>query len=102
MDDRTLALLGNRAAQERITECGELLPCPYCGEKPSTRTKSGTDYVVLSVVCFNCGHGKSVKVEILDTDFQELNKEMRKTVELWNTRAPILTPEQIKRLEELE
>lgn len=33
MDDRTLALLGDRAAQERITERGELLPCPLCAGK---------------------------------------------------------------------
>ena len=31
IDDATLALLGDRAAQERITARGELLPCPLCG-----------------------------------------------------------------------
>lgn len=30
MDDKILALLGDRSAQERITERGELLPC-QCG-----------------------------------------------------------------------
>lgn len=31
MDDRTLALLGDRAAQERITERGELIVLDLCG-----------------------------------------------------------------------
>lgn len=33
MDDITLALLGDREAQERVTARGELLPCPLCGAK---------------------------------------------------------------------
>ena len=31
MDDKTLALLGDSAAAERLTEAGVLLPCPFCG-----------------------------------------------------------------------
>lgn len=31
MDEVTRALLGDREAQERVTERGELLPCPFCG-----------------------------------------------------------------------
>lgn len=30
MDDIKLALLGNKAAQERLTERGVILCCPYC------------------------------------------------------------------------
>ena len=30
MDDVRLALLGDKAAQERLTERGELLPCAHC------------------------------------------------------------------------
>ena len=30
MDDIKLALLGDKAAQERLTERGELLPCAHC------------------------------------------------------------------------
>lgn len=33
LDDRTFALLGDKAAQERITDRGELLPCPHCRGK---------------------------------------------------------------------
>lgn len=31
MDDFKIALLGDRDAQERITSCGEMLPCAHCG-----------------------------------------------------------------------
>mgnify|MGYP005984431131 CR=1 FL=1 len=30
MDDIKLALLGDKAAQERLTERGELVPCAHC------------------------------------------------------------------------
>lgn len=39
MDDRTLALLGDRAAQERITERRELLPCPHCAGNGKIMTR---------------------------------------------------------------
>lgn len=60
LDDKLLAMLGDKAAAERLTERGQLVPCPLF-----------------------CVYGTS-KEEVI-----------RK----WNTRAPILTPEQIKRLE---
>lgn len=98
MDDRTLALLGDRAAQERVTERGELLPCPKCGGeveehgpedwKPTWHDPdSGGDPV--NYVC-KCG----LAFCIGSYDYHE-------TMKAWNTRAPILTPEQIKRLEEM-
>lgn len=33
MDDVRLALLGDKAAQERLTERGEMLPCAHCKGK---------------------------------------------------------------------
>lgn len=92
MDDRTitLALLGDRAAQERITERGELLPCPFCLGK-----SGGIDGTILK---FDIGGlyahkrtGKCVLDGMIIYDKAQ-----------WNTRAPILTPEQIKRLVEME
>ena len=32
LDEKTLALLGDRYAQKIVTDRGELLPCPFCGE----------------------------------------------------------------------
>lgn len=77
MDDRTLAILGDRAAQERITERGELLPCPYCGNAPIIEDNL--------VFCGFCGMG-----------YEELDAGVSKR--FWNTRAPILPPEQIKKV----
>lgn len=99
MDDRTLALLGDRAAQERITERGELLPCPYCGEAPSTRVNGFREEITLSIGCFKCGERKSIRLDALDMEFPQLEYGFKKISRLWNTRAPILTPEQ-KRLED--
>lgn len=35
MDDIRLAMLGDKAAQERLTERGELLPCSWCKRGPT-------------------------------------------------------------------
>lgn len=37
MDDKTLALLGDREAQERLTAAGVLLPCGRCGGEAELR-----------------------------------------------------------------
>ena len=98
MDDKTLALLGDRAAQERFTERGELLPCPKCFKyvkvygpedwKPTfCDPDSGGDPV--NYVC-ECG----LTFCIGRYDYYE-------TMKAWNTRVPLITPEQIKRLEDM-
>lgn len=33
MTDIQKAMLGDKKAQERVTERGELLPCPFCGNE---------------------------------------------------------------------
>lgn len=93
MDDRTLALLGDRAAQERITERGELLPC-HCGGEMEIMVPKGIAAYPADIYyrprckeCFAIGAaGRTVK----------------QAIKFWNTRSPILTPEQIKRLEKME
>ena len=82
MDDRTLALLGDRAAQERITKHGELLPCPFCGNK-NIRTSNWGMWRCWCPECF----GKS----------EDMLWE-RDAIKHWNTRAPILTTENAVRL----
>lgn len=87
MTDIQKAMLGDKQAQERVTERGEMLPCPICG---------GTDVKMCYVMgdlwfqCNKCGCG---------CGFRSSEKAARKD---WNTRPAMLTPEQIKRLEELE
>ena len=98
MDDRTLALLGDRAAQERITERGELLPCPFCGGIPSTRVRTTKGFFEAHVICFECDAGKHCEVELIDAEFPEVQGCIDDAIAIWNTRAPILTPEQIKKV----
>ena len=92
MDDKTLAILGDREAAERLTAAGVLLPCPVCNRevdehgpedwKPTWYDPdSGGDPV--NYVC-ECG----LTFSIGSYDYHETMKE-------WNTRAPVLTPAQL-------
>lgn len=83
MDDIKLALLGDKAAQERMTERGELLPCPFCGSKNIVTINWG----VWRCWCLECFG----KLEDCLSD--------RDAIKRWNTRAPILSPEELKELE---
>lgn len=89
LDDVTLALLGDRAAQERITARGELLPCAHCGCKYAVkrRTESVNWFWMKCNFCGAESAGAS-------TEFQAL--------ENWNTRARILSAEELERLKGLE
>lgn len=100
LTDTQLALLGDRAAQERITERGELLPC-HCGAETV-------------MVCFekrgipfgDMGYLARIKCPDCLAELRRWALKKKWAIEsakkAWNTRAPILTPEQIKRLEEME
>lgn len=113
MTDETLALLGDRDAQARITERGELLPCPLCGGNAELRRTSGgysqnpvTIMERWEVRCKNgCTAANSFCSKIYQNDVGILciEKDGAKSARLaWNTRASILTPEQIKRLGEVK
>lgn len=100
LTDTQLALLGDHAAQERLTERGELLPC-HCGGKiyimcyEKQGVPSGDFGYASSIKCSKCGAGLSRWA---------LKKKwaLESATKAWNTRAPILTQEQIKRLEDME
>lgn len=100
MDDRTLALLGDRAAQERITERRELLECPCCGAKPVQFGGPSISYVH----CDKCG----LEVYRMVSDGEDIVDKIcahspeREVRLVWNTRAPLLTPTQMAVLEKLE
>lgn len=85
LNDKTRALLGDRAAQERLTDAGVLLPC--CGEVPELKLIGGLKAWV--VECSVNGH-------IHNTGFCS---SIGNAVRNWNTRAAVLTPEQLKALE---
>lgn len=74
MDDKTLALLGDLDAAERLTAAGVLLECPFCGGNAEEQDNW--------IFCITCGVG-----------YEEFNPEESRKA--WNTRAPVLTPAQL-------
>ena len=91
MDDCTLALLGDRAAQERITKRGVLVPCPFCkGEVRRVIGFGGLNFFK----CKKCG-----AVVSFDNDYYNTHKN--EAITAWNTRAPILSAEELKKLEKI-
>lgn len=88
MDDVKLALLGSKKAAKRLTEKGVLIPCPMCGGKAKVR---GERYfqpnVRRNVICMKC---------FTNSGWYKTEHEARLA---WNTRAPILSAEEMEMLE---
>ena len=98
MDDIKLALLGDKAAQERITERGELLPC-QCGGRASIRY-TGSNSGALGYTCnvykrSNPGFVMCNKCGLMTRKKSRLCRAVKD----WNTRAPILSESELKKLE---
>lgn len=91
LDEKTRALLGDREAQEAITARWELLPC-FCGRNPnlSTTALSSAPGVYATLQC-DCGIIMNVYGEVT-------TETVLKLIRKWNTRAPLLTPEQMAML----
>ena len=86
MDDIKLAMLGTGEAAKRLTEQGVLLPC--CGAAPNLRRFMGLK--AWAVECSVNGHIHNTP--LCDSEY--------KARLAWNTRAPILSAEELKKLEE--
>lgn len=90
MDDKTRALLGDHEAAKRLTDAGVLLECKRCGSENVDYGEYDGILVGLDYVrCRNCGLIEQGVV------FPE---EFSARLE-WNTRAPILSAEELQRLE---
>ena len=97
-----LALLGDHETAKRLTEKGVLLECPCCGGSARIRYKGNgsgplgyfSNVYMRSkpgfVMCDKCG--------------LQTNRNMKacRAVSKWNTRAPILSAEEMGRLEGME
>ena len=102
--DVVKAMLGDLEAQKRLTEKGELLPCPWCGKSVSRvgtiaeldlmdEDSPGYDWCAThyEAVCdFNAG-GCGCHTGP--------NKTAEEAACTWNTRAPILSAVELEGLE---
>ena len=85
MDDIKRALLGDKEAAKRLTDAGVLVPC--CGKAPNFH-----HFVGLGAWAVEC----SVNGHIHNTTLCSSEYESRLA---WNTRAPILSAEEMEMLE---
>lgn len=113
MTDVERALLGDRATQERLTEAGALVPCPFCGKAVNLRRVSSsytTSPTVImdswTVECPNgCIRNNVYKSEIFQDEKGAVvikNNGAESARLAWNTRAPILSESEMEMLEGLE
>nr|DAI22068.1 MAG TPA: restriction alleviation protein [Caudoviricetes sp.] len=80
MDIVRRALLGDKKAQEELTEKGKLLPCPFCGNEKNIISNWG----LWRVWCPICS-GKA--------DDALTRKD---AIKAWNNRSQILTAEEME------
>ena len=82
LDDKTRALLGDHEAAKRLTDAGVLVPCPFCGGDTITTNLLGTWWCR----CTSCDATSSIRA---DENGARL---------AWNTRAQILSAEEMEML----
>lgn len=81
------ALLGDHKAAKRLTEAGIAIPCPFCANRIISRCEINGLY---AYTCSSCGTSGDIEIG------------HRKALLSWNTRAPILSKEQMEMLEGME
>ena len=88
MDDVKLALLGDKEATKRLTDAGVLVPCAFCkGKVRRVIGFGGLNFFK----CRKCG-----AVVSFDNDYYNTHKN--EAIQAWNTRAPILSESDLKKL----
>ena len=85
MTDKTRAMLGDHEAAKRLTEAGIAIPCPFCANRIISRCEYNGLY---AYTCSSCGTSGDIEIG------------RRKALLSWNTRAPILSESELKKLEE--
>ena len=93
MTDERKALLGDHEAAKRLTDSGVLLPCPHCGAEAKMQRICGIrgfffNPTVKRPTCTKCG-------ATMFAWFSEYKSRLA-----WNTRAPILSAEEMEMLDE--
>ena len=113
MDDIRRALLGDHEAAKRLSDAGVLVPCSFCGKavnlcRVSNRYTTNPTVIMdeWTVKCPNgCVRNKVYTSKIFQDDKGEVvikNNGADEARLAWNTRAPILSAEEMGRLEGME
>lgn len=110
MTDIQRAMLGDHDAAERLTEQGVLIPCPCCKGNAVLRFCSGPYYTYnVRAKCESCGqsslpaiYGNNGTIKFEEANEHGKYEAIQLVIKRWNTRAPLLTPEQIDMLERME
>lgn len=101
--DIKLALLGDHEAARRLTDEGKVLPCYRCGgragleEQIEDPPRRGVKAMV-RIVCTRCRFTMTSSVK---RDMESADERMR-LIELWNTRAQVLSAKEMSELERIE
>ncbi len=109
MDDIKLAMLRNKEAAKRLTEAGVLVPCPWCGGTPKVTTFDR--WIVYECACGETktypGYIQTKESPVLASAPKSVVKEYyHRDADIearlaWNTRAPVLSESEMKKLEEI-
>lgn len=91
MDDIKLAMLGDREAAKRLTDAGVLVPCPMCRSDKIRFMRNLSDREFGGYKCSRCGLQQ-----------ERIYQVMYEARLAWNTRAPILSAEELEMLEGME
>ena len=110
MDDIKRALLGDHEAAKRLTDAGVLVPCPKCGKSAqfevTMRSERGaTRGWGFHIGCSACEyHTGQYELELQISPsggLSAVKDERPAAIEEWNTRAPMLSAEELKKVEEI-
>ena len=106
-NDIHAALMGDKEAAKRLTDAEVLVPCPWCGAIP--QIKAYDRFIVYECECGEIkeypGLLQTKESPVLASAPESAIKEYYhkdadyEAMLAWNTRAPILSGEEIERLE---
>lgn len=100
MTDIQRTMLGDHEAAARLTEQGVLIPCPFCGGSVRMQNvRLSGRLLKTDFMCKKCCKVQTFGQYIIDVENEFENPS---ALSQWNTRAPLLTPEQIDMLERME
>lgn len=85
LTDERRALMGDKEAAKRVTDAGVLVSCPMCGDTPHIVGDLDKNWL-----WYKCSCG--AETGACQTEYEAML--------LWNTRAPILSAEEMEMLNE--